>query len=211
MKKYLLTGLAILLPFALTVFIILFLVDLITAPFVDLAQEITQSWLKNIVSIDDHKTLLLTISRICSIIFLFFAILLLGFFARRFLFDRIIHQFQRLFLRIPYVKNIYRILQEVTKGFIREENKKIFEATVSVPFPHLKARALAFLVGPAPANLPDPNITKAVFVPTAPHPISGFLILMDEKEIERVDGISTEEAFKILLSCGIYSPDAKKP
>ena len=50
---------------------------------------------------------------------------------------------------------------------------------------------------------------QSVFVPTAPHPISGFLVMYSEHEVKALD-IETEDLFKFLLSCGVVKPGEKK-
>ena len=44
------------------------------------------------------------------------------------------------------------------------------------------------------------------FAPTAPHPISGFLFLVPEKDVHDVE-MTNEEVLKFLVSCGMIVPD----
>jgi uncharacterized membrane protein len=46
-------------------------------------------------------------------------------------------------------------------------------------------------------------------MPTAPHPISGFLFLVPEKDVYKID-MTNEEALKFLVSCGMIHPGAEK-
>jgi len=50
----------------------------------------------------------------------------------------------------------------------------------------------------------------AVFVPTAPHPMSGFVLLTPQKIVIPVD-VSVEDAFKFLISCGVIHPGESIP
>jgi uncharacterized membrane protein len=44
-----------------------------------------------------------------------------------------------------------------------------------------------------------------VYVPTSPNPTSGYFLLVPEKEVMPVE-ISVEEAMKLIVSGGLYSP-----
>ena len=48
-----------------------------------------------------------------------------------------------------------------------------------------------------------------VFVPTTPNPTSGFYILIPEDELT-VLNMSVEDAFKLLISGGIFTPSEDK-
>ena len=50
---------------------------------------------------------------------------------------------------------------------------------------------------------------QTVFVPTSPHPVSGFLMMYDDNEVQKTD-IETEDLFKFLLSCGMYHPEEEE-
>jgi uncharacterized membrane protein len=49
----------------------------------------------------------------------------------------------------------------------------------------------------------------SVFVPTTPNPTSGFLIMIPENEVIRLD-MSVEDALKYTVSCGIVTPETQK-
>ena len=46
------------------------------------------------------------------------------------------------------------------------------------------------------------------FLPTTPNPTSGFYLLVPEEEVVDVD-LSVEDAFKLVMSAGLVTPDAK--
>jgi len=48
-----------------------------------------------------------------------------------------------------------------------------------------------------------------VFVPTTPNPTSGFYVLVPEDELIILD-MSIEDAFKVLISGGIVSPNEER-
>ena len=54
--------------------------------------------------------------------------------------------------------------------------------------------------------MPEPLVH--VFVPTSPNPTSGYFLLVPEKEVVPVE-MSVEEAMKLIVSGGFYSPQEK--
>ncbi len=196
MKKYLLTGLAILLPFMLTIIVIVYLFDLFTEPFVGIIQ-----------SFFPNEKISVFLSRIAVLVFLFFLIFILGFFARKFFFKALLNWSNALFSRIPIIKGIYKLTKDVTNAMFTE-GQKTFKETVLIPFPSGDSHALGFVTGEIPAKLREviSETEVSVFVPTAPHPISGFLLLTPKKFLHPVD-ITTEETFKFLLSFGTFHPE----
>lgn len=201
MKKYLLTGLALLLPLALTLIVIIFLVDLFSSPFVHLVEE----------HIFPHANLparlVLVISRILALILLCIFILLLGIVARWFIIKNILAGTNKIISRIPFIKTIYKVSHDIVAALFATDGKKAFQYPVSIPFPHPPMRALGFQAGEVTEEIKQavdiPLVS--VFTPTAPHPISGFLFFIPETDVCKLD-MTNEEALKFLVSCGLIHP-----
>lgn len=79
MKKHLITGLAILLPFALTLLLIVFLMDILTAPFFGIVHAVLSFLGSNILYFKDHEIVLLFLSRLIVLALLFVLIFALGY------------------------------------------------------------------------------------------------------------------------------------
>lgn len=209
MKKYFFTGFITLLPIALTIIIVEWLFNLFTAPLAGISEWFILHYESQLgLSLKHHDTLVLFLSRILAFIFLVLLIFFLGVCGRKFL-----NRFaDRIFSRIPLVKTIYRLSHDVTKA-VFSDSQKAFKKTVLVPFPHHEALAIGFVTGEAPASLKqaeNPITELAVFVPTAPHPMSGFILLMPKNIAISVD-VSVEDAFKFLISAGVLHPGEKVP
>ena len=208
MKKTFWTGVAILLPFAVTIFIVVFLFDFLTDPFAGYVEKLLVHFLPPTDLPQTYHRLFDFIGRLLSLIFLFFFILFLGFIARRFFFKWIITGVQKMLGKIPYIKRIYKLVNQVITSFIPAEKKEVFQGTVMIKFPHEEAHALGLLSGDSPGvvkKILGKEEMQSVFVPTAPHPISGFLIMLDKANIKKLDA-TTEDLFKFLFSCGIVEP-----
>ncbi|MDN3504219.1 MAG: DUF502 domain-containing protein [Rhabdochlamydiaceae bacterium] len=206
MKKYILTGLMILLPIAITLWIVRFFFDILTAPFIGLIKFSLNTY----GFTPDLHPVILFFCKILVLIIFIALICILGFIAHKIFFDWILKLTHKLFSKIPIVKSIYKITQEIIKS-IFSPGAKPFKKTVMLDFPNKESRALGFYTGDVPQALKDAESEmkhsdlKTVFLPTAPHPISGFLLVCPSANLTDVN-ISVEEVFKILISCGSYRP-----
>lgn len=213
MKKYFFTGFVTLLPLALTFMVARWLFNLFAAPLAGLTEAVILSYEKNLgLSLEHHDKLVFFLSQVFAFILLFLAILFLGFCGQKFLINVFLKIPERLFSRIPLVRTIFRLSNEITKA-VFTENKKTFKETVLIPFPHDEAYAVGFVTGDTPEVLKGGNLPLtdfAIFVPTAPHPMSGYVLLAPKKIVRHVD-VSVEDAFKFLISCGVIHPGEAVP
>lgn len=204
MRKYFLTGLAVLLPTILTVVIVIFLFDLFSEPFVPLVRTFL-----NYFSLPQEVTMFL--SRLIGLVLLFFLILLLGFITRHIFLNNLIKIWNQIVYRIPFVKTIYKLSRDIFTAIFSSDEKQAFKEAAMVPFPDKPNYCVGFTTGVAPPECEQKTGQKllSVFVPTAPHPISGFLFLVQEKNVHPIP-MSKEDAFKFLFSCGMVFPEEKK-
>ncbi len=211
MKKYLLTGVITLLPIALTVIVIVWVFNLLTTPFAGVVEHMIIGYEKLFgLDVTKHEQLIYFASRVITLILLFFALIILGFIANKFFFRSLINLFNKILLKIPIVKTIYGVTKEITQGFIKTD-KKLFQKTTLVPFPFAESRALGLVSDPIPKILAEklPEESICVFIPTSPHPVSGFLVLAPVKDTHDLP-LTTEEVFKFLISCGTVYPEEEK-
>lgn len=197
MKKTFLTGLIILSPIAITILLIRFCLDILTEPFIGFFQDL-------LPHTATKNGFLLFLSRVAIIVCLFLVTLFLGYLGRAFAFKWFLGKMDKLMNRIPLIKGIYSVSREVALNFFQTD-KKPFKGSIVLPFPHERTRALGFLTGDAPEAAQKHSEEKlaSVFVPTAPHPVSGFVVMVAENEFYPAE-MTTEEVFKFLISCGLY-------
>ncbi|MGC8698066.1 MAG: DUF502 domain-containing protein, partial [Halothiobacillus sp.] len=74
-------------------------------------------------------------------------------------------------------------------------------------YPRKDCWSLAFLAGDPVGEVQEKTAQKVitVFVPTAPNPTSGFVIMVPEHEIIPLD-MSVEEGFRMVISLGVVTP-----
>lgn len=209
MKKYLITGLVILLPIALTIAILAFLIDILTIPFVGMVHAVLTFLGSNLLYLQQHATILLLVSRLVVLVFLFCIIMILGYLGNKLFFKFLINTFHKIMLKIPFIKKIYKIMRDITKTFF-SDNGKVFESAVIVNFPFPHSYMMGFQSNDVPAEVKNKvpalkNGGKSVFLPTALHPTSGFLVMMSPEKIYKTE-LTTEEVLKFLISVGLFIP-----
>ena len=213
MKRNLLSGLILLLPLAITIALFVFLVDLLTTPFLGSMEALLQFIGRTFsINLNLQAPYLVFLSRVLILIFLFFFVLILGFLGNRLFFNWLVGTMHLIMGKIPLINTIYKVCKDIIEA-VFSGNKKLFSRVVVVPFPSKKSKALGLVTGNAPCQVQDASgshtpqkLLKSVFVPTSPHPISGFLLLIEAKHLDQTD-ISIEDAFKFLISCGMFVPE----
>lgn len=201
MKNNFLTGLAILLPIALTFWIVNLLVNLLTAPFIGLIEGLFNYYH---IAHDHFWTHLL--SKFLILATLLALVLVAGIFAR-FLFLNSLFKFgDRLLHRLPLFNKVYKASQDVVHSLFSEE-KASFSQVVLVPFPN--SRSLSIGLISSKSHSAEGKIS--VFVPGTPNPTMGFMLLFREDQLIPI-GLKVDEALKFVVSCGVIAPAGpKKP
>src|SRR5579863_6703389 len=112
MKKYFLTGLATLLPLAVTIYVIEFLVNFLTRPFLGIVISVLHKF-RFFASIP------MPVARFMSQIFILLAIfgfiLLLGAVARWFFFKTLIWLSDEMLRKIPFFNKVYKTTKDITE------------------------------------------------------------------------------------------------
>ena len=215
MKKSFTTGLIILLPFALTVWVVVYLFDLFTNPLFNLMESLLLWFEKHqnphLFHPIHHRSFIIFLSRIGALILTFAFIVILGFLGRRFFAKNYLKGASSWIFRIPIIGTIYRLTKDLTKAVLSGD-KKTFKETVLIPFPSAETYTIGFVTGEIPFEIKRilPQADMTVFVPTAPHPISGYILFASKTQIHSLP-ISIEDTFRFLLSCGVVFPETNPP
>lgn len=207
MKKSFSTGLIILLPFALSIWVLTYLFDLFTNPLYQLIESVLIWYEKSQdITLVKHDAFVHFISRLVALVLTFFFIILLGYLGRKFFFHSLMRATNKLIFKIPIVGTLYRLTKDITKAMLSSD-KKTFKESVLIPFPSKETYSVGFITGEVPSNLKEiiPTIDVTVFVPTAPHPISGYVLFSPRSSLQNI-AVSVEDTFKFLVSCGVLHP-----
>ena len=142
-----------------------------------------------------------------GILTLVLLIFLAGLLATNLIGRRMVTRWEEFLDRVPFVRGIYATLKSVMDILSFKQREK-YDKVVMIQFPKNGHYCLAFVTGETRAEIqklaPEPLVH--VFVPTSPNPTSGYFLLVPEKEIMPVE-LGVEEAMKLIVSGGLYSPD----
>jgi len=201
------TGLAILLPFVLTVVIVVFFMNLLTKPFIGFVKEYFGS--SEIFSRFSPKTVTLII-RLLILFSLFFFTVLIGFLGQIFLVNYFLKLGDRIVHKIPFVNKIYKAVQDVVLTIFKDDRKS-FTNVVLVPFPTPNSLSLGLI---SREGLPELTGAKqelvSVFVPGTPNPSIGFMLLFKKEDLVVTD-MKVDDALKFIVSCGVILKGKENP
>jgi len=129
-------------------------------------------------------------------------ILGIGAFAHNFVGKRLIRGVEDLVIRIPIVRWIYRTTKEISSTVLQERSTT-FRKVVLVAFPYKDVYSIGFQTADTggPAEDAVGKRLTAVFVPTAPNPMSGYIILYPEDEVIPLS-MSVDDGLRFVVSVG---------
>jgi uncharacterized membrane protein len=101
--------------------------------------------------------------------------------------------------KIPIFGTVHSAARQFINFIFGADDSKGFKQVVFVPYPRDKFYCAAFLTG---EQIFKDKKFLCVFMPTAPNPTSGFLLLCEEKDVMRTD-YTVEQAFQFIISVGV--------
>jgi len=190
-----LSGLFTLLPFTLTIALFIFSFKLIN------------SWLEPVYHLEPIYLRSIPGSQL---FFVIGAIFFFGLLIRLLFLEPIIHFLEKIFFKIPLMKQVYGGFKQLVNAF-SAQSEFAFKQVVVVPFPTAVSYSIGFLTSEIPQQILPFTQEKFfyVFIPTTPNPTSGFLIQIAQKDIIPID-LNRQEAMSLIISGGIIQPDRFK-
>ncbi|MEI7534514.1 MAG: DUF502 domain-containing protein [Verrucomicrobiae bacterium] len=129
-----------------------------------------------------------------------------GLLTRYYIGKRMIEWLDAAMMNVPLLNKFYGAIKQVNEAFAG--NKNSFKTVVLVEFPREGIYSVGFVTSEQRAEVQQKTREKvvAVFIPTTPNPTSGFLVLVPEDKITKLD-MSVAEGIKYIVSLGSISPD----
>ena len=135
--------------------------------------------------------------------FALLVIYLIGALATRVVGQQLLHGFEQLLERVPFVHMIYSSTKKVISAL--QPQAENVQRVVLIDFPNADMRALGFAMRTFTETHTGRELT-AVFVPTAPNPTSGYLEIVPSEKVIAVD-MSADQAMAMIVSGGVVGPD----
>ena len=197
LKKYLITGVLVWLPIAVTIWAMTYIISAADR-LINLLPESWQPqhfWGFNIPGL----------GIVAATVVLFVT----GVFAANVLGRRILGAWDSLLGRIPVVKSIYSSVKKVSESLLSDSSRS-FKTPVLVPFPQPGIWTIAFVSGHIPdklkGSLPQDDDYISVYVPTTPNPTGGYYIMVKKSDVRELE-MSVDQALKYVISLGMVMPD----
>ncbi len=129
-----------------------------------------------------------------------------GVLARYYIGKRIIEWLDALMMNVPLFNKFYGAIKQVNEAFSGDKNS--FKTVVLVEFPREGMYSVGFVTSEQRAEVQEKTSEKvvAVFIPTTPNPTSGFLVLVPENKITKLD-MSVADGVKYIVSLGSIAPE----
>lgn len=198
-KKVFVTGLAVIMPVGLTIYIFFFLIDMMDNIMDSLFQIMPRQYQPEFF-LPFH---LPGIGAIVTIIMIF----LCGLITKSYLGNMVVRMGEGILERIPFVRSIYQAMKQIADTMFMDRSAS-FKKVVLIRFPTKNTYSVGFVTGVPNgefnAKVANGTCYVSVFMPTAPNPTTGLYMIMPEEELIYLD-MSVEEAFTLIISAGIVT------
>jgi uncharacterized membrane protein len=195
LRKWLLAGLLVIVPVAITVAVLRWIIDTLDQTLLILPR----AWHPDQV-FGVHIPgfgVLLTLG----------ILLIVGAVASNFVGRKLVGLGDRVVSRIPVVRSIYSSVKQVSDTLFSESGNA-FRTAVLVQWPRAEVWTIAFVTG-----TPGGDVTTylrgdeyvSVYVPTTPNPTGGYFVMLRKSDCIELK-MSVDEALKYVVSMGVVSP-----
>ena len=194
MRKYFITGLLILVPLAITVWVLNLVIGTLDQSLLLVPERFRPNSLFGF-DIPGLGTIL-------TILIVF----LTGLLTNNLVGNYVVKLWERLLQRIPIVNSLYSSVKQVSDTLFSSSGNA-FRKAVLVPYPHQNSWTIAFLTGVPGGDAANHLVGDfvSVYVPTTPNPTSGFFLMMKRSDVVELD-MSVDAALKYIVSMGVVAP-----
>ena len=194
MRKYFITGLLILVPLAITVWVLNLVIGTLDQSLLLVPQRFRP---QSLFGFDIPG-----LGTILTILIVF----LTGLLTNNLVGNYVVKLWERLLQRIPIVNSLYSSVKQVSDTLFSSSGNA-FRKAVLVPYPHQNSWTIAFLTGVPGGDAANHLVGDyvSVYVPTTPNPTSGFFLMMKRSDVVELD-MSVDAALKYIVSMGVVAP-----
>lgn len=198
MKKYFITGLLVLVPLFITVWVLTSLISMMDRSLLLLPVE----WRPKA----QFGVEVPGLGAVLTLLIIFVT----GLIATNFFGKQLILLWESLLTRVPVVKSIYSSVKQVSDTLFSDSGNA-FRQAVLVQFPHDGAWTIAFVTGTPGGDVVNhlQGDFVSVYVPTTPNPTGGYFLMLPRESVIELD-MTVDEALKYIISMGVVAPQVKQ-
>ncbi|HTL72730.1 MAG TPA: DUF502 domain-containing protein [bacterium] len=199
------TGLAVTLPAIVSIAAVMWLFKTVS----NLTDLLLFFVSPNITHADDGKGPMYWYWSLLALVVAAILISAIGILARYYIGKRMIEWLDTAMMNVPLFNKFYGAIKQVNEAFAG--NKNSFKTVVLVEFPREGIYSVGFITSEQHAEVQQKTKEKVlcVFIPTTPNPTSGFLVLVPEDKVTKLD-MSVAEGIKYIVSLGSIAPPETK-
>ena len=196
MRKYFITGLLILVPLAITAWVLSLVINTMDQSLL----FVPERWQPHTLIGFDIPGL----GTLLTIVIVF----LTGLLTNNLVGNYVVRMWEKLLKRIPLVNSLYSSVKQVTDTLFSSSGNA-FRKAVLIPYPHQNSYTIAFLTGTPGGDVKNHLVGDyvSVYVPTTPNPTSGFFLMLARKDVVELD-MSVDAALKYIVSMGVVAPES---
>ncbi|QBI05302.1 DUF502 domain-containing protein [Pseudoduganella sp. SL102] len=195
MRKCFLTGLLVLVPLAITAWVLNIIIGTLDQSLL----FVPERWQpRTLVGFDIPG-----FGAILTILIVF----VVGLLANNLIGNYILRLWEKLLHRIPVVSSLYGSVKQVSDTLFSSSGNA-FRKAVLIPYPHADSYTIGFLTGAPGGDVKNHLVGDyvSVYVPTTPNPTSGFFLMMARENVVELD-MTVDAALKYIVSMGVVSPE----
>ena len=210
LRNSFLTGLVVIAPVALTIWLIWSVIGWIDGFVLPFIPNLYHP--DNILNTIFGQDVAINIRGLGVVVFLLFTTFV-GWIAKGFLGRSLIRFGENLVRRMPVVRSIYSGVKQIAETVFAQSDRS-FEKACLIEYPRKGIWAIGFISTDAKGEVKYKVKAKSdllsVFVPTTPNPTSGFMLFFPRSDVIELD-MSIEDAAKLVISAGLVYPPYNGP
>jgi uncharacterized membrane protein len=195
MRKYFITGLLILVPLAITAWVL----NLVISTMDQSLLFVPERWQpRTLIGFDIPG-----LGTLLTVVIVFVT----GLLTNNLVGNYVVKLWEKLLTRIPVVSSLYSSVKQVSDTLFSSSGNA-FRKAVLIPYPHQNSWTIAFLTGAPGGDVKNHLVGDyvSVYVPTTPNPTSGFFLMLAKKDVVELD-MSVDAALKYIVSMGVVAPE----